>query len=80
MIIWHYLDQLVGSIGLVDQRGERHPSKIDKDGKRHYLIPPSHTEIPSRKTERLKAVREARVKILQSLSQRHAAGIFSSDK
>jgi hypothetical protein len=55
-----------------------HPDKIDKDGRRHYLIrtrstktagattssAPSHTKIPRWKAERLKAVHEARVKII----------------
>jgi len=28
---------------------ERHPSKIDKDGRRHYLIGAIHTKIPSKR-------------------------------
>jgi hypothetical protein len=43
---------------------ERHPSKIDKDGKRHYLIRPIPCQDPQQEAERLKAVHEARVKII----------------
>jgi hypothetical protein len=43
---------------------ERHPSKIDKDGRCHYLIRRIPCEDPQQEAERLKAVREARVKIV----------------
>jgi DNA invertase Pin-like site-specific DNA recombinase len=43
---------------------ERHPSKIDKDGKRHYLIRAIPYQDPQQEAERLKAVHEARVKIV----------------
>jgi len=43
---------------------ERHPSKIDKDGRRHYLIRSIAYQDPQQEAERLKAVREARVKIV----------------
>jgi hypothetical protein len=62
---WHYLDQLVGlKIVPVDQHDERHPSKIGKDGRRHYLIRAIPYQDPKRETERLKAVHEAWVKIV----------------
>ena len=44
----------------------RHPSKIDKDGKRQYLICAIHRD-PQQEAERLKALHEARVKIVPSL-------------
>ena len=53
---WHYLDQLVGLKGPVDQRDERHPSKIDKDGRRHYIIRAIPYQDPQQEAERLKAV------------------------
>ena len=43
---------------------ERHPSKIDKDGRRHYLIRAIPNQDPQQEAERLKAVHEARVKII----------------
>jgi DNA invertase Pin-like site-specific DNA recombinase len=43
---------------------ERHPSKIDKDGRRHYLIRAIPYQNPQQEAERLKAVHEARVKIV----------------
>ena len=43
---------------------ERHPSKIDKDGRRHYLIRAIPYRYPQQEAERLKAVHEARVKIV----------------
>jgi hypothetical protein len=43
---------------------ERHPSKIDKDGKRHYLIRAIPYQDPQQEAERLKSVHEARVKIV----------------
>ena len=50
---WHYLDQLVGAqIGPVDQREERDPSKIDKDGRRHYLIRAIPYQDPQQEAER----------------------------
>jgi hypothetical protein len=42
---------------------KRHPSKIDKDGRRHYLIRAIPYQDPQQ-AERLKAVHEARVKIV----------------
>src|SRR4249920_1713092 len=41
-----------------------HPHKIDKDGKRHYLIRAIPYQDPRQEAERLKAVHEARVKIV----------------
>jgi hypothetical protein len=41
-----------------------HPHKIDKDGRRHYLIRAIPYQDPQRGAERLKAVHEARVKIV----------------
>jgi hypothetical protein len=43
---------------------ERHPSKIDKDGKRHYLIRAIPYQDPEMEGERLKKVHEVRVKIV----------------
>jgi len=43
---------------------ERHPSKIDKDSRRHYLIRAIPYQDPQQEAERLKAVHEARVKIV----------------
>jgi hypothetical protein len=43
---------------------ERHPSKIDEDGRRHYLIRAIPYQDPHQEAERLKAVHEARVKIV----------------
>jgi hypothetical protein len=43
---------------------QRHPSKIDKDGRRHYLIRAIPYQDPQQEAERLKAVHEARVKIV----------------
>ena len=43
---------------------ERHPSKIDKDGRRHYLIRAIPYQDPEMEAERLNAVHEARVKIV----------------
>ena len=45
---------------------ERHLSKIDKDGRRHYLIRAIPYQEPQQQAERLKAVHEARVKIVPS--------------
>jgi hypothetical protein len=42
----------------------RHPSKIDKDGRRHYLIRAIPYQDPQQEAERLKAVHEGRVKIV----------------
>ena len=42
----------------------RHPSEIDKDGRRHYLIRAIPYQDPQQGAERLKAVHEARVKIV----------------
>jgi site-specific DNA recombinase len=43
---------------------ERHPSKIDENGRRHYLIRAIPYQDPQQEAERLKAVHEARVKIV----------------
>ena len=43
---------------------ERRPSKIDNDGKRHYLIRAIPYQDPEQEAERLKAVHQARVKIV----------------
>jgi hypothetical protein len=43
---------------------ERHSSKIDKDCRRHYLIRAIPYQDPQQEAERLKAVHEARVKIV----------------
>ena len=43
---------------------ERHPSKIDKDGSRHYTIRAIPFQDPQQEAERLKAVHTARVKIV----------------
>ena len=48
---------------------ERHPSKIDKDGKRHYLIRAIPYQDPQQ-AERLKAVHEARVEIVPRSERR----------
>ncbi len=45
----------------------RHPSKIDKDGSRHYLIRAIPYQDPQQEAERLQAVHEARVKIAQGV-------------
>ena len=43
---------------------ERHPSKIDENGRRHYLIRAIPYQDPEMEVARLKAVHEARVKIV----------------
>ena len=43
------------------------PSKIDKEGRRHYLIRAIPYQDLQQEAERLKAVHEARVKIVPSL-------------
>ena len=43
---------------------ERHPSMIDQDGRRHYTIRAIPYQDPQQEAERLKAVHEARVKIV----------------
>jgi hypothetical protein len=43
---------------------ERHSSKIDKDCRRHDLIRAIPYQDPQQEAERLKAVHEARVKIV----------------
>ena len=43
---------------------ERHPSKIDKDGRRHYFIRAIPYQDPEMEAARLKAVHEAQVKIV----------------
>jgi hypothetical protein len=44
---------------------ERHPSKIDKDGKRYDTIRTIPYQDPQQEAERLKTVHEARVKIVR---------------
>jgi hypothetical protein len=41
-----------------------HPHKIDKDGRRHYTIRAIPYQVPRQEAERLRAVHEARVKIV----------------
>jgi hypothetical protein len=41
-----------------------HPHKIDENGRRHYLIRAIPNQDPQREAARLKAVHEARVKIV----------------
>jgi len=48
---------------------ERHPSKIDKDGRRDYLIRAIPYQNPQQGAERLKSVHEARVKIVPRSEQ-----------
>jgi hypothetical protein len=48
----------------VDQRAERHPSKIEEGGRRHYLIRAIPYQDPQQETERLKLVHAALVKIV----------------
>ena len=43
---------------------ERHPSKIDKDGRRHNTIRAITFQDPQQEAERLKAVHKAWVKIV----------------
>ena len=43
---------------------ERHPSKIDKDGRRHYTIRAITFQDPQQEAERLTAVHKAWVKIV----------------
>jgi hypothetical protein len=45
----------------------RHPSKIDEDARRHYLIRAIPYQDPQQEAERLKAVHEARVKIVPTV-------------
>jgi hypothetical protein len=45
-------------------RGATRQSKIDKDARRHYTIRAIPHQDPQQETERLKAVHEARVKIV----------------
>ena len=42
----------------------RHPSKIDKDGRRHYLIRAIPYQDPQQEAERLMQVHNVRVKII----------------
>ena len=58
---------------------ERHPSKIDKDGRRHYLIRAIPYQDPQQEAERLKAVHEAQVKIVPRILTRGSVteGSFS---
>jgi hypothetical protein len=51
-------------MGSVDQRDEGHPSKIDKEGRRHCLIRAIPYQDPEMEAERLKKVHQARVKIV----------------
>jgi hypothetical protein len=48
---------------------ERHPSKIDKGGRCHYLIRAIPFQDPQQEAERLRAVHEARVKIVPRAEQ-----------
>jgi len=43
---------------------ERYPSKIDKDGRRHYFIRAIPYQDPQQDVERLKAVHDGRVEIV----------------
>ena len=54
---------------------ERHPSKIDKDGRRHYLIRAIPYQDPQQEAERLKAVHEARVKIVPPGSEQRRSPV-----
>ena len=45
----------------------RHPSKIDEGGRRRYLIRAIPYQDPQQEAERLKAVHEARVKIVPTV-------------
>jgi hypothetical protein len=49
---------------LINAKRDRAESKIDKDGRRHYLIRAIPYQDPQQEAERLKAVHEARVKIV----------------
>jgi hypothetical protein len=61
----YYVDQLAASETPVDQGGgAARPSKIGKDSRRHYTIRPIPYQDPQQEAERLKAVHEARVKIV----------------
>jgi hypothetical protein len=51
----------------------RHPSKIDKDGRRHYTIRAVPYQDPEMEAARLKAVHEARVKIVRRVSAASAS-------
>jgi hypothetical protein len=48
---------------------ERHPSKIDKGGRRHYLIRAIPYQDPQQETERLTAAHDARIKIVPDSGQ-----------
>jgi hypothetical protein len=63
---WHSLDQLVrlAHIGQLIKRNAQRPSKIDKDGRRHYSIRAIPYHDPQQEAEQLKAAHEARVKIV----------------
>ena len=66
-MIIEQLDQLVRlKMGPVDQRDDA-PSNIDKEGRRHYLSRAIPYQDLQQEAERLKAVHEARVKIVPSL-------------
>jgi hypothetical protein len=53
-----------------------HPHKIDKDGRRHYVMRATPYQDPQQKAERLKAVHEARVKIVQGRRVQRSASTF----
>ena len=61
---------------------ERHPSKIDEDGKRHYPIRAIPYQDPQQEAERLKAVHEAqgqdRPQGLSSSRRHSCSAVFSS--
>jgi hypothetical protein len=62
---WHYLDQLVMlACGQLINATSGTPSKIDENGRRPYLIRAIPYQDPQQEAERLKAVHEARVKIV----------------
>jgi hypothetical protein len=46
---------------------ERHPSKIDQDGRRHYLIRAIPYRDSEMDVERLKAVHEAQARIVSRI-------------
>jgi hypothetical protein len=65
MIICTISINFPAQIGPVDQRDERHPSKIDKDGRRATTpIRAIPYQDPDMEAARMKAAHEARVKIV----------------
>jgi hypothetical protein len=57
---------------------QRHPSKTDKDGRRHFLIRAIPYQDPQPEAERLKAVHEARALGLTRNSSRRYASMYTS--